>query len=330
VNVVQRLLHPAIALAVALAGVAALLITPAPPADAAWPGRNGPIVFAGGDARSGTGLWAKSLGSRGLRRLTFDGSDSLPQGSPDGRWIVFVRRVDVPLPGPGGGVLPARHIFKARSDGSQVTAVTGGMLFDEDPAFAPSGSRIVFSRSAGGERDIWSIRLDGTNLHQITSGPADDRNPAFSPNGRLIAFDRRFEAGGVSRHVHTMRPDGSRIVDATPALAAQTAEPDFNPAGNRIVFVRGFPGDRGADLFTIRPDGERMRRLTGLRRRDEGGFSGPSYSPSGRQVVGQFEVDGGFAKLQVIRVRDRAWGATLGGRRMARSPDARAPVWMPR
>jgi len=312
----------------ALTASLATTATTAGPADAAWAGRNGPIVFAGGDARSGSGLWAKKLSWKGLRHLTLEESDSQPQSSPNGRWIVFVRQVEVALPGSNGGVFPATHIFKARSDGTEVAPVTGGPYFDLAPAFAPSGQRIVFSRFQPGasHADIWSIRLDGTNLHQITAGPPDDRNPAFSPNRRLIAFDR-FERGGASRHVHTMRPDGSAIVDATPRFAGQTAHPDFNPRGNRIVFVRGFPGGPGADLFAMRPDGERLRRLTGMRGRERGGFSNPSYSPDGRKLVGQFEIESGFSKLQVIRLRDRSWGATLGGRRMARSPNMEMPVW---
>lgn len=311
--------------------LALILVLAAHPAGAAWPGANGPIVFAGGDAQAGSGLWAKRLGASGLRRLTSDPTDSQPQSSPNGRLIVFVRQVEEPLPG-GGGVFPAFHVFRARSDGTGVAQITSGPTFDEGPSFAPSGNRIVFARSqpGGGERDIWSVRLDGSNLHQITTGPADDRNPVFSPNRRIIAFDRRIPQGGPSRHVHTMRPDGSAIRDTTPRLAAQTFEPDFNPAGNRIVFVRGTTAPPGSDLFTIRPDGERLRRLTGIRNRARGAFSDPSYSPSGRQVVAQFEVENGFAKLQVIRVADRSFGPTLGGRRFARSPDMRSPVWQAR
>jgi Tol biopolymer transport system component len=310
-------------------GVAPALFIGTPSAAGAWPGTNGPIVFAGGDARSGNGLWARKPAWNGMRRLSRDPSDAEPQTSPDGRWIAFTRTVEQPLPN-GGGVFPARHIFLSRSDGTAARTVTSGPIFDRSPSFSRSGKRILFSRFEPGaeDADLFSIRFDGSGLHRLTSGPGDDRNPVFSPRRRLIAFDRFVQ--GASRHVYTMRPDGSRVLDATPDLAAWSSEPDFNPAGNRIVFVRGFPGDRRADLFTMRPDGANRGRLTGAANRPVGGFSNPSYSPDGRLVVAQREREGGFSRLQVIRVRDRSWGASFGGRRMTRSPDVRDPAWLVR
>src|SRR3954451_10485741 len=292
-------------IAISAFAVLLALLGAAQSASAAWPGHNGPIVFAGG-GQSGTGLWAIDARGKGLRHLTLDSSDAEPQSSPNGRWVVFVRSVVVPLPG-GGGTFPARHIFRARSDGSGIRQVTDGPIFDRSPSFARSGKQILFSRSEPGtqaqDSDIFSVRLDGTGLHRITSGPGDDRNPVFSPNSRLIAFDRFLQ--GHTRHVYTMRPDGSRVVEATPNLAAWSSQADFSPSGNRIVFIRGFPGTRIADLFTMRPDGKRFRRLTGRPNHPHGGFSNPSYSPDGRLVVAQLEVENQFSKLQIVRVRDR-------------------------
>ena len=298
-------------------------------AHAAWPGKNGPIVFAGGTASAGNGLWARKPGWRGMRHLTRDASDSEAQTSRDGRWIVFTRTVEEPVPA-GTGTFPARHVFVARSDGSGAAEVTTGPVFDRSPSFTRSGTRILFSRfdPQAGDTDIYGVGRDGGGLHRLTSGPGDDRNPVFSPNGRIIAFDRFLR--GHTRHVYTMRRDGSRVRDATPTLAAWSSQADFSPAGNRIVFVRGFPGTFNADLFTMRPDGKLRRRLTGRANHPVGGFSNPAYSPDGRFVVGEIEQDGQFSKLQVIRVRNRSWGATFGGRRMARAPDVGDPAWLVR
>ena len=282
--------------------------------------RNGPIAFAGGTAAQGSGIWAWKAGWKGLRRITRDPTDSDPQGSPDGRWIVFTRQ---------------GNVFRARTDGSQVLQVTSGGL-DRAPSFSPSGQRILFSRSdpqtPGQPEDVLvpehidSVKLDGSGLDQLTSGTFSDRDPVYSPNGKIIAFDR-FQQGHT-RHVFTMRADGTHLRDATPRLAAWSSQPAFNFRGNRIVWVRSFPGSSTSDLFTMRPDGRDVRRLTGRSGRPLGGVSNPSWSPDGSRVVFQLERDNQFSKLQIVRFANRRLGATVGGRRFARSPDMRAPAWL--
>ncbi len=314
-----------------LTGVAVLCMG-AGSASAAWPGRNGPIVFAGGEElESGSGLWSSMPNGRRLRQLTADSSDSEVQTSADGRWIVFARSVDV-------GGTSARHVFVARADGSGVSEVTTGPVFDRTPCFSRSGRRILFSRfvrasdeeKAFDVEHIFSVRRDGGGLRRLTSGNFSDRNPAVSPNGRIIAFERvtALRVTGVEPHVYTMRANGSRARDTTPNLGTWSSQPDFSPSGNRIVFVRGYPGARIADLFTMRPNGRGWRRLTGRANRPVGGFSSPSYSPDGRFVVAaRTPPFGSSSNLQVFRVRDRRRVATLGGARAPRSPSMQGPAW---
>lgn len=318
---------------VALAALvgAALLCIGVGSASAAWPGRNGPIVFTGGEPGAPSGLWSIRQNGNRLRQLTSDSSDSEVQTSADGRWIVFARSVEVRGE-------PARHIFVARANGRGATEVTTGPVFDRTPSFTRSGRRILFTRfvrAGSGEKSfdvehVFSIRRDGGGLRRLTSGRFSDRNPVMSPNGRIIAFERAGRVG-VEPHVFTMRSNGSRVVDATPGLAGWTSQPDFNPSGNRIVFVRGYPGAPNADLFTMRPNGRGLHRLTGRPHRPVGYFSNPHFSPNGRLVVAaRMPASGRSSTLRVIRVRDRSQVATLGGRRTPRSPDMQGPAWLAR
>ncbi len=300
-------------------------------ASAAWPGRNGPILFTGGSSGTANGLWSIRQNGGGLRQLSSNSSDSEVQTSADGRWIVFARSVAV-------GGKSARHIFIARANGSGVMEVTTGPVFDRTPSFTRNGSRILFTRFVRSSEEekshdvehIFSVLRNGTGLRRLTSGPVSDRNPVMSPNGRIIAFER---AGivGVEPHVYTMRANGAGVRDATPRLAAWTAQPDFSPSGNRIAFVRGYPGAASAEIFTMRPNGRGMRRLTGRPGRPVGFFASPSYSPNGRFVVAQrTNASGGPPQLQMFRVRDRRRVAVLGGNRTPRAPEMQAPAWLAR
>jgi len=309
---------------------AAVLCTGVGSASSAWPGTNGPILFAGGEDGSGSGLWSSRANGRQLRQLTADPTDSEVQTSADGRWIVFCRTVDV-------GGTPARHIFIARANGSAVAEVTTGSVFDRTPSFSRSGRQIFFSRLVSESEEeklpsvehIFSVNRNGGGLRGLTSGRFSDRNPVVSPNGRIVAFDRAGLGGG--RHIFTMRPNGSRIVNATPRLAAWSSQADFSPSGNRIVFVRGYPGAPNADLFTMRPNGRGWRRLTGRAHNPLGRFSNPSYSPNGRFVVAErTPAVRASSNLQVIRVRNRSRVATLGGRRAPQTPSMQDPAWLAR
>lgn len=318
---------------VALAALtgAAVLCTGVGSASSAWPGKNGPIIFASGEYGPENGLWSIKPNGKGMRHLTTNPSDSEVQTSADGRWIVFIRSVDV-----GGS--SAQHVFIARADGREATEVTTGPVFDGSPSFSRSGRRIFFSRfvRASGEEKgfdvehIFSVSRSGGGLRPLTSGHFSDRNPVVSPNGRIIAFERA-GAVGVEPHVYTMRPNGSRVADVTPNLAAWSSQPDFSPSGDRIVFVRGRPSAPNADLFTMRPNGKGWRRLTGKAHRPAGHFSNPSFSPNGRFVVAaRMPGDRSPSKLEVIRVRDRSRVARLGGRGAARALSMQDPAWLAR
>jgi Tol biopolymer transport system component len=310
------------------------LLALALPATAVAAAKNGPIAFAGGTAAQGNGIWAWKDGWKGLRHITKDPTDLDPKGSRNGDWIVFTRQVITPLPG-GGGTFPAVNVFRARTDGSKVVQVTSGPHFDRAPSFTRSGERVLFSRTepqTGQPEDvpagehIFSVKLDGTGLRQLTTGNFSDRNPVFSPNGKIIAFDRFQEAH--TRHVFTMRTDGTHVKDVTPNLAAWSSEPSFNPSGNRIVYVRSFPGSDTSDLYTIHPDGSGGSRLTGQSGNPFGGVSSPSWSPDGAKVAFQVERHFDNSKLQIIRVKDRRLGATLGGDKFAQSPEMQMPAWL--
>jgi Tol biopolymer transport system component len=287
-----------------LAILASLLLAAAFAAqtEAAWPGREGTIFYRGlepgfeSEGWNPTGLSKIGLGAFGTpSQLTSDPSDADPQISPDGRLIVFTRGIE-----PNQNGFPtAQAIFVMQRDGTGLRRLTSppSTTSDREPTFSASGRRVFFVR-LGDETvrgtnhgDIYSVDLDGGGLRQITSGTAADFSPAVSPRGRQLVFSRsgwRLANGerASSQHIFSIRPDGSQLRDLTPKLAGKpAADPDFSPNGRTIAFGIGYRSD--SDIFTMRANGARLKRLTGRRTHavlHGYGYGEPAFSPAGGQL----------------------------------------------
>ena len=112
--------------------------------------------------------------------------------------------------------------------------LTGGYTGEIDPCWSPDGTRIVFSSSRTGQRNIWSMTADFKNPTPLTTGDALDERPEFSPDGRQVAFisDR-----GGRRGIWVVSADGGtpRPVAPVPVLTSVSWSPD----GKRLVYAVG-------------------------------------------------------------------------------------------
>jgi dipeptidyl aminopeptidase/acylaminoacyl peptidase len=132
---------------------------------------------------------------------------------------------------------------------------------DSQPDFAPNGRTIVFVR--GG--DLWSMRADGSGQQALTGGVEVDSRPLVSPNGRLVLFERA-AAEGAPRDLYTVRLGGGAAHPLT-SSPADDQEASFSPDGRLIAFVRG--AGANDDVYSVRPWGAGLRRLTRSGRIDE-------------------------------------------------------------
>jgi Tol biopolymer transport system component len=167
------------------------------------------------------------------------------------------------------------------SQTSMVGGVEGGGLFavrdghrnqltenpaDTEPSFAPDARTIAFAR----EGHIYTVRPDGSGERRLTNGGALDSRPQISPNGRIVLFERR-PAEGQPANLYTVSVNGGPAKDLTPG-PEETSEARFAPDGKTIVFVRtteAAGGRENADLYSIRPSGTGITRLTTTGRVDE-------------------------------------------------------------
>lgn len=137
---------------------------------------------------------------------------------------------------------------------------------DGEPDFSSDGRAIAFVRAG----DVWTMRADGSGQHVLTSGPEVDGRPLIAPNGRYVVFERR-AAPGAPRDLYTVRIGGG---EAHPLAASPTDEHEatFSPDGCMIAFVRSVStvaGGGADDLYSVRPAGIGLRRLTRTRGIDE-------------------------------------------------------------
>jgi hypothetical protein len=100
------------------------------------------------------------------------------------------------------------YIVTCNLNGTGLTQLTSGAFRDQQPAWSPTGDRIVFVREdyATSVRRLFVINTDGTGLTPLTAG-IDDREPAWSPDGSVITFTGQGPTG--ERRVYLIQSDGS-------------------------------------------------------------------------------------------------------------------------
>jgi TolB protein len=153
------------------------------------------------------------------------------------------------------------HLYVADPDGGnrrQIDRIAGDK---HQPNWSPDGKRIAF-RWVPHDEDhtpLAVINADGSHFVNLTRRTGlYGWSPSWSPDGRrLVSAATR--KGGSPNSLYIMNADGSAVRRITPpGREAQYAT--WSLSGNRIAFT--YVIDGGFDLFTIRPDGTGLRRLT--------------------------------------------------------------------
>jgi dipeptidyl aminopeptidase/acylaminoacyl peptidase len=276
------------------ASIFLVLAVLAPAAQAAFPGGNGAVGYAfstntGGDIGplfQTSGLQAERLGTERERFVVrCERTDGVPSGgdctvtdfrspsySADGTRIVFDAGAQIGL---------------VDADGGPVTLLPAVTADDGDPAFSPSGRRIVFTgTNERGGTDVFVHRLGSPFARPIV---LDARQPAWSSRNE-IAYVR-------DGNVYVANRTGQRRRLVTSGVA-----PDWSPGGRRLVFVRPAPRNIFAiddgRVFTIGARGRGLRRA--VPRVDDA--SSPIWSPNGRWIA----FEGAFSGVWAQRLGSRA------------------------
>ena len=127
------------------------------------------------------------------------------------------------------------------------------------PQWSAQGDLIIFGvgfyfRDRAGGAQVALIRPDGSGFRQLTSGANNNGFPSFAPDGRRFVY-RTFGPEGQGLRIMSLENNS-----VTTLTTDYDNFPLWSPRGDLIIFVRQYQGD--FDIFSIRPDGKDLRRLT--------------------------------------------------------------------
>jgi TolB protein len=183
----------------------------------------------------------------------------------------------------------ARSAATRRADGAARLTDPPPGASDQNPAFSPDGTRLVFTRFEKGYNEgpsaLHLLDLGSGAISLLTAAPDSDNVnlPGSAWNGALdrIVFSSDREC---QEELWTILPDGGggQMLTCHTRLSAYR-EPSWSPDGEWIVFEMHFP-DVGGEIWKVRADGSEQTQLTQLTDFDA---RQPNWSPDGGLILFQ-------------------------------------------
>jgi TolB protein len=234
---------------------------------------------------------------------------------------------------------PDRRSIASAGDGELIIRAASGQLLRRidvpvegaitEPRWSPGGRWIAFlvercaSDDEGGVAlrcaDLWVVRPDGSARRRLVAAKVSTQDVvagyAWSPTGRSLVFERSGTPGLAVVDVATGR---TRVLRGTTRFGS--GDPSWSRTGS-IAFARQRGRFKGYDVYTVRPDGRRLRRVA---RTYSAGR--PTWSPDGRRIA--------FLDFAPAAAQNR-WRITVvrtdgsGRRRVGVATSDRTLVWSP-
>jgi Tol biopolymer transport system component len=194
--------------------------------------------------------------------------DVFPMMSRDG-WIVYTEKQLG-----NSSIYMMRHdgtqrtkVFESAGRGLDLARVRMGLAGAFQPSWSGDGQWITFGlgywffQRNTETAAIWRVRRDGTGAEQLTDGSIHAGFPSYSPDGKEIVY-RVWSKAEKGLRILNLETRQTRIL-----TQGYDNLPGWSPDGKRIVFTRKLFADPAKqdgnfDIFTIRPDGSGLTRVT--------------------------------------------------------------------
>jgi eukaryotic-like serine/threonine-protein kinase len=267
------------------------------------------LLFTLGPRRSSSATAQALLQRLQLSHVTTDGHAWRPALSPDGRYLIYIRR-----DGPDRSVR-MRQLGTDR-DVEIVPAEPGQPI--QAATVTPDGSFIDFVRGSGNATTLWRVPFLGGGAKRLI----DNVNSpvGWSPDGRQLAFVRAdFEGssalvvadadGANERTLVTRKLPGQLLsfgMRSTPSGQGASIHPAWSPDGKTIALIgldRGGGALARQAVFLDVASG----REQSIALRDESGADGIEWLDEGRLVVSQLGRNDAVSQLWVLGYPSGEW-----------------------
>lgn len=203
----------------------------------------------------------------------------LPSWHPSGKQFVVYDSIttNAPLMIVDAGTNSARTLLQLdraivgpqfSADGKHIVFGVGAFLAMLGPKglFRPA-DRVEYGAQVG------MVQADGSGYRQLTSGKNNNGFPSLSPDGQRIVY-RTFGPEGQGLRIQNV--DGGEVTVLT---TEYDNFPQWSPRSDLIAFTRRH--ENNYEIFSIRPDGSGLTRLTESR----GSDAHSGWSPDGEWLV---------------------------------------------
>ena len=146
-----------------------------------------------------------------------------------------------------------------------------------------ASSKIAFTSSRTGHKEIYTADYDGANVKQLTNDSNISVAPALSHDGSKLAYTG-YQSGYADIYVIDLNSGARNRVIKFPGTNSGAA---FSPDGGRIACT--ISKDGNPELYTIGANGTGAHRLTHTAAVE----SSPSWSPNGAEIVYSSDERGG-------------------------------------